>query len=222
MPTVPEDPSPSETRVDAPSGGRRWVTPARVFLGLFLLLIVAPPAAAFILSWEMIFPEPIPPELLAPLPAPGQQIIAVHSSSFYYSFPIVLAEDGVTYSLEWTGEGGQWQVNSGSAQGGEATTWACDENALAALAGLGEPLRDCRTTRQMGEWCPAPKVSYALTDSGRVWELLEPQPCWFLFSLLFVYWLPIALGIMALVGFIWWVARLRRKWAVQETAAPTP
>jgi hypothetical protein len=178
---------------------------------LFIALVVIALIVGVILAREELFPDPLPPVALSPLPAPGRQITRIFEPDWSDVQPELLAVDGLLYYLSYTDEGQGWRNLTVSSEEKASTTWPCDDRTLNHLAAAGEPIRSCLTARTFGEWCPGDHASYAVTDSGRVWALREPQPCPMPLILMMVVWVPIALLITAVVAIIWQAIQLRRR-----------
>ena len=166
---------------------------------IILLFCSAGALYAFVVSGEMIFPERSAPKLLPPLPVTGENIYSIETGYFFQADPYIQTVDGQIYSLTWEQGAYDWQINDFPllAKTGDP----CSSENVRLIETTASPIIDCQVVRTVGEWCPGTIVSFAVTENGDVWELVETPTCLFVFGLLIRIFVPagFVLGVIIVV-----------------------
>jgi hypothetical protein len=144
------------------------------------------------LSRDALFVSQPPAERLPALPAPAAALAGVDTGYFFEANPYVQASDGQIYRLVWAAGESGWEMTPLPA--GLNPGEACPENRQRPLAVAGE-IVECRTVGTLGEWCPGPIVSFAITANGEVWRHNHQQPCTFPLIYLLLIFLPVLLAV---------------------------
>lgn len=181
---------------------RQW----QIALGCLVLTLafgVLPPIVITIINRNELFRDPLPVEILPNLPMAAIGIEGIETDGFYDSYPLIRLTDGVVYGLPWSANGRVWIPFYPTPIQPDTSQFPCRQDSLAQFEATGEVVADCLSGWQVGEWCRAPRVSYAITESGRVLELLEPQPCFLGVWIALGIYVPCLAVFMLLVGLIW-------------------
>jgi hypothetical protein len=154
---------------------------------------------AFTISRETVFPERSAPNPLPPLPAVGVAISGIETGYFFQADPYIQAADGQIYSLIWEQGAYNWQIKTSSSI---ATAGGlCSPENVRLIEATASPVVDCQVVRTVGEWCPGTIVSFAVTEKGDVWKLVETPTCLFFFGTLITLFVPAGfiLGVIIVV-----------------------
>ena len=169
--------------------------------GCWLLLLFGP-WACFLLVLLVLFRDPLFPQQgeltqLPPLPAPAVAFVVVDAVEFYYPPLYVQASDGQVYRLLDDETGWEAELPAETLDEGPS----CDRRTQRSLREINETIVSCRTMPIMGEWCPGPSISYAITEEGDLWKLVRENSCTFI-AIYFCLWgSPVLLGIgLLLIG----------------------
>ncbi len=139
-----------------------------------------------ILMRDMLFIPSEPPSKLDELPATPTTILGVKSSDFFVAEVWVRTIDDRVFTtvvgqnignLAW-GEDNPAPPNL--KHGG-----SCTRGVRKLFESAAGEIIDCVTMQPVGEWCPAPLTSFAISKNGAVWKYEKQLPCLSIFSLLF-------------------------------------
>jgi hypothetical protein len=164
---------------------------------------------AFVVTRETIFPEQSAPTPLPPLPAVGVAISGIETPHFFQANPYIQAADGQIYSLIWEQGAYNWQIKASpsTATAGDL----CSPANVRLIEATASPVIDCRVVRTVGEWCPGTIVSFAVTDEGDVWELVETPTCLFFFGTLITLFVPAGFVLGVIIVVVRQITRTRFK-----------
>lgn len=127
------------------------------------------------------------------LPEKPSAIVGIELPDWYDANPILQSASGNIYSFSYNPENNSkdWTMVEDAEYKEDI---ACNPKDEADIAETSGNIVDCRTIGLIGEWCPPPINSYAISEKGIIWEFSKPQPCTWLY-----YFYSFAAGI---VGFV--------------------
>jgi hypothetical protein len=170
-------------------------------LGCSCAIILAPTLIAVLIAValfrQQLFPSQPAPDQLPTLPVRAVKIAGVYTGGFYEANPYIQASDGQLYRLNYASVEQPWEPTAMIAD--LDTGIDCPRNSQTPLDNAGT-IVDCKTVQVLGEWCPGPIVSFAVTESGEVWRHDHVQPCTFAFSYALVIFLAVAFVIGLLLA----------------------
>lgn len=153
------------------------------------------------------------PTQLEPLPVAAAQFLAFDVDWLDVGLYVKTRDDQIyfnwqSYVNEWSS--GTWQVSELS-EGAIHPGDICGENIVKRFERTIGELSDCYTIDVPSEWCPGPIASFAIDRQGNVWQMAQPQLCFF--TALFV--VPIVTGIGLVAGIIlvllrWLITKIYR------------
>ena len=176
----------------------RWLRRVPFWL-IIPLCTLAGILGALLVSWHTILPARPVPAALPTLPINAIAIRSIDTPSFFRADPHIQTADGQVYHLVWEQGAYTWKLDSspGAAEPGGA----CTPKNIELIEASAAPIVDCQGVRTVGEWCPGPFVSIAVTERGDVWELTEEPVCLFIFGMVASVFAPagFALGVVIVV-----------------------
>jgi hypothetical protein len=110
--------------------------------------------------------------MLPSMPVRAASLVGIETGGFGMNQPYIEGIDGQIYSLDFSEV---WQADKWRSGLDEGTD--CQEWLFQLIEVEAGPLKECRTVQVLGEWCPGPRVSFAITAGGEVWRLVQPRSC---------------------------------------------
>lgn len=172
-----------------------------ILLSLLMGLVVG-----LIVGWRTSLPDQkqIPPNALPSLPADAIPIESLSTLGFFEADIRIQAANGQTYIyLSWEEKGQEWSVPAShdtTSNDGEP----CSTEIISLIEASSGPIVECLTAAIIGEWCPGPITSVAITEMGEVWQTDEYEPCTYAYERsIFLIEIPFLLLGLVIVIFRW-------------------
>ena len=172
---------------------------------IILLCLLVGLVVGLIVGWRTSLPDQrqIPPYALPSLSADATAIESLSSRGFFDADIRIQAADGQTYTfIPWEEEGQKWSADAFAETTNEGEPCSTEiTNLMQASAG---PIVECSTAAIVGEWCPGPIISVAITEMGEVWQTDEYKPCTYVYERsIFLIEIPFLLLGLVIAIFRW-------------------
>jgi hypothetical protein len=174
---------------------------------IILLFLSIGLVVGVIVGWRSSLPEQerTPPIALPAMPSDAIAIESLSTLGFFSPDIRIRAANGETYMfLEWQEEGQQWSTEYLHETGNDGEP--CSAEVISLMQDATDSIVECQTAPIIGEWCPGPITSIAITETGKVWQTNEYKPCTYAYerSILLIE-IPFLLLGLVIVIFRWLV-----------------